>query len=170
MEKRGLLVSSDLFFHMATWFANNASGLRNSSRRLPTPRIPARRNRPLVRCLHRIQKEMNKWMPDISPGCSSPSLTCGTLPFRIHKIVSSPPPHTCNSEEKDTHYNHRAGIGARIHIPRPFLKRPNSVLENWVQPAPPKKERCSGCNVRIELVVERTGKQHANCISCEDSR
>jgi len=76
-------------------------------------------------------------MSNIPSICSSPPLTCRTLAFRIHKIVPSTPPHTRNREEKDTHYNHRTGIGARIHIPRPFLNSPKGVLKDRVQPASP---------------------------------
>ncbi len=108
-------------------------------------------------------------MSNIPLICSSPYLTCGTFALRIHKVLTSPPPHTRNRGEENTHYNHGASIGAWIHIPSPFLRRPYGVLKYRVHPTPPEKKWCRECDIGIELVVERTGEEHANSTCGEDS-
>lgn len=77
------------------------------------------------------------------------------------KLVSRSPPHAANCRSQHTHHDPRTLRRRWIHIPRPLLRGPERILHHRMEPCFPQKKRSSPGNVRIELVVQRPGAEHA---------
>ena len=85
-------------------------------------------------------------------------------------IVPCAPPNAKHLDRQTADHHFRAGIGTGILIPGPLLSRPYRIYENRVKPTSPEQKRCCPRDVRIKLVMQASGTQHANSHRRQDSR
>ena len=88
----------------------------------------------------------------------------------VLKIIPRAPPNTKHLYSETSNHNFRAGIGTRINIPRPFLRTPDGINEDGMEPGSPQQKRSCPSDIRIELVVQTSGTKHANDHRGQDSR